>query len=736
MSKKNIFTKLFILFILISALITLLVILFFNNKESALLNQRYQTIEQEYKQHLKTLIENKQNATLAIAIGLAENIDLKASLKQKQNNLHLDRLSTKLREHTKFKNVWIQIIDDKGHSIYRSWTKKTNDSLTIRPDVVTMLKTKKVQSTISVGRYDMSFKSMVPIIIDDKFFGIIEIITHFNSIAQQLIDKAFYPIVLANTTLSQNLTQPFTNNFIQGHYVANLNANPKILNYMNQQEVSTFFNIKDFKIEKDYFITTYNIQSSNDQNIGYIVSFKKLSDISFKELESFKQNTLIYTILLIIFIAFMMILFAYNRFYREIKKLYRDIQNVEQDKQRILDSQKNIIVLTNGVELQKSNKQLTEFYDEFEDLEDFKRTYRCVCDTFIDMKDPSYVIDIDYDGKNWAEYILANSHKHFKAAVKRETELIHFALNVSAYETKDYDEPLIIITMTDISNEIANSTRLSYLNDNLEAIVNKKTEELKQLNQNLEKRVEKALEENSQKDKILFQQNKMAAMGEMLNNIAHQWRQPLSSIMTSITGVQIQRDAKILTDQDFNMAADTITHNCQYLSQTIEDFRSFFKPDKKQEHFFAKHSILHNLRILDSLLKKQHINIIEEVENGLVLYGYKNEFQQALLNILNNAIDTLISNNDKKNRFIFIQSSSSHLTIKDNGGGIDEEIIDKIFEPYFTTKHQSQGTGIGLYMTQEILTKHMEFKIIVQNSTFEHQNKEHYGLEFIIKFPE
>ncbi|MGB5867812.1 MAG: PAS domain S-box protein [Arcobacteraceae bacterium] len=240
------------------------------------------------------------------------------------------------------------------------------------------------------------------------------------------------------------------------------------------------------------------------------------------------------------------------------------------------------------------------------------------------------------------------------------------------------------------------------------------------------------------KEKLLLQQSKMAAMGEMLQNIAHQWRQPLSIISTSATGLLVKKELEIQTPIEEDIKTlNTINDSTQYLSETINAFSDFFNPTKEKKSFNIKDVYQKTLNIVLTKFKNANIEIVENI-NDLTITNLENELIQVLMNLLNNARDILEIKHDIK-RYIFIDITSSKnnliIKIKDNGGGIPEKIIDKVFEPYFTTKHKSQGIGIGLYMCQEIVTKHMHGKLTVSNQTFKYKDEECIGAEFKIVFP-
>ncbi len=249
-----------------------------------------------------------------------------------------------------------------------------------------------------------------------------------------------------------------------------------------------------------------------------------------------------------------------------------------------------------------------------------------------------------------------------------------------------------------------------------------------------------SIQAHIQKDKLqqelLSQQSKMAAMGEMIGNIAHQWRQPLSAITLSATTLELKNEMQNLSKEEFDVHVQNITTSAKYLSTTIDDFRNFFKPQKEKNHFTIETAIEKTLKLVHVQFKSKGIEIIKHIE-PIPLYSYENELIQVLINILNNAKDELEKKSDQKLIFIEAYAKDNHLfiEIKDNAFGISNEIISRIFEPYFTTKHQKQGTGIGLYMSNEIVTKHLKGEIKAQNCKFKFNNKMHKGAVITITLP-
>jgi signal transduction histidine kinase/HAMP domain-containing protein len=240
------------------------------------------------------------------------------------------------------------------------------------------------------------------------------------------------------------------------------------------------------------------------------------------------------------------------------------------------------------------------------------------------------------------------------------------------------------------------------------------------------------------KDKLLFQQSKMASMGEMIGNIAHQWRQPLSVISTCASGIKFEKEFNEISDERLYETLDLIVENTQYLSKTIDDFRNFFKADKVVVDFCVNESINRVLKLLKSSIQNHNIQVENNSNKELIINGYANEFLQVLINVINNAKDALLNQPSSDRLMIiktFIKDKKCIIEVNDNGGGIDETIISKIFEPYFTTKHKSQGTGIGLYMSHQIVVEHMKGDIYAKNIEIIKDEKVYKGCSFIISLP-
>ena len=248
------------------------------------------------------------------------------------------------------------------------------------------------------------------------------------------------------------------------------------------------------------------------------------------------------------------------------------------------------------------------------------------------------------------------------------------------------------------------------------------------------------IEDLKRKENLMAEQSKLAAMGEMLGNIAHQWRQPLNIISMSSSNLKLKNDIGELCSSTLSESLSLILRTTNHLSDTIDTFNDFLKTDKEKSFFNVNENIKNSISLVDSFFKNFNIDIILELEEGIFINSVANEFSQAFINILNNAKDAIVLNlKDDENGLIKIKTKKIdnfiEISILDNAKGIEKDILNKIFEPYFTTKHKYQGTGLGLYMTRKIINSSMGGEITVQNRKFVHNQKKYEGAEFKIKIP-
>jgi len=670
------------------------------SKTQELKNDIFLNTTKEIHNEIDILVKNKRQSTLSLALALSRDRFMISALKnQDDTKLRLDELSLKLREFTRFKNVWFQIIDQNGYSFYRSWIEKRGDKIAnARIDIQQMLKTPRVMSSISVGKFDMTFKSMVPIYDDNNMFlGIFEIITHFNSISRKLREKGFEAIILADKKYKKQLKHPFTNMFIEDYYVSNLDANQNLQNIINTKTVESFLTNSEKYIiddEDNIYSTVHRLSSSGDKELGYFIVFKYLDTFAMKDVKNTQQNIIIGMIFIILFITIIGY-YIFNKKYHSLLKKNLAFTKEEKNKiKAILSAQPYIIMLVSENQSFDVNDEFFEFFPQFRDLDAFKNEISCICNLFIkpDNDDGTYVYDKDDD---WIDYLVNNKDKEHKVAMFKNKQLHHFIVRASRPKLYNTSDSFAILTFIDIT-------------------------------------------EQKKKDELLFDQSKHASMGEMIANIAHQWRQPLSIISTAATGMLMQKQLGFLDDEKFEMACNQINENSQYLSKTINDFRDFLKGESKIEPFNIKDAIESFLHLTEPVAKDNNIHIVTTLKDDFIIHGSQNELLQCFINIFNNSKDAFISHDEIEPKNFFINVSKADNTIelifKDNAGGIDPAILTKIFDPYFTTKHQSQGTGLGLSMTYKLITSQMDGRVTAENETYIYEGKECKGAKFIIAF--
>ena len=231
-------------------------------------------------------------------------------------------------------------------------------------------------------------------------------------------------------------------------------------------------------------------------------------------------------------------------------------------------------------------------------------------------------------------------------------------------------------------------------------------------------------------NQMLLTQSRQAAMGEMISMIAHQWRQPISNIAMIVSNILVEMDLDICDQNKIAKNLKKVNEQIQYLSSTISDFKDFFKPNRPKEDVVIDDILRDTLKIVENSIKYRNIEIGKNFNTHISFKTYKNKLIQVLLVLLKNAQDVLIDNmikNPKITISTFEDNSKIIIIVDDNGTGVEDENISKIFEPYFSTKDEKNGTGLGLYMSKIIVEKHLSGEIFVENTEF--------GAKFIIEIP-
>jgi CheY-like chemotaxis protein len=234
---------------------------------------------------------------------------------------------------------------------------------------------------------------------------------------------------------------------------------------------------------------------------------------------------------------------------------------------------------------------------------------------------------------------------------------------------------------------------------------------VKTMNTILEQKVQEQVQQMRKKDEMIFHQSKLASMGEMIGAIAHQWRQPLNALNINIQNLEEDFDEGLVDKEFIEEFMIKNREIIEFMSKTIDDFRNFFRVDKQKANFSVLSVVNDVLAIESAQLKDKDIQV-EILGDDFTAYGLKNEFGQVLLNLINNSKDAIVCNHIP-NPKITIKLLDHEVKVIDNGGGIESDVIERVFEPYFTTKEQGKGTGLGLYMSKMIIESNMSGKISV-----------------------
>ncbi len=299
-----------------------------------------------------------------------------------------------------------------------------------------------------------------------------------------------------------------------------------------------------------------------------------------------------------------------------------------------------------------------------------------------------------------------------------------FYFNKSLSKMELLNQTMTILSLSEskplhvIKNLALQMSPKSPQNEMLEALthlISQTTLELEEKNIALQEE----MENNKRKDKQILQQSRLAQMGEMIAMIAHQWRQPLSAISSASLVLRMKAEMKNVSKEDIIRKTDAISNYSQHLSATIDDFRDFFKPTKEKKKTNFCLLIESALKIIGTSLHNHKIEVVKELNCDSSFVTYPNELKQVILNILKNAEDILIEKSIQTPQIYiitYIKDNNKILEIRDNGGGVPNEFIDTIFDPYFSTKDNKNGTGLGLYMSKTIIEEHCNGVLSVHNN--------------------
>lgn len=683
---------------------------------------------------LKKIVEDKSIANSLNLISNYQNIDEYNSIlfDEEKKNL-LSSLETKINTLGSYSFVIFDKTKDlvvinsdisstqkvKGFITYENSKKFFYDSLKKekRKNIYNYGLNEDILNSTKVKLEEKAFSLIFlkPIYLEDKLVGYIKAKKRFsNENIQTLLHNVnnSFSFLLDNTLLGTLKSK--NTSFI----LKNADSFEKELHNFNEM-----FN------DNQYFYHAHYIKTLNGNKL-YFISGTNKNILDEKILALFKEFSI--SFIISICISFILaFIFVKNSISTPLEKLMTGIKELKKGNYISIDLKAKNELKDISVEF---NELTTELENSFLKNREINKFLENIIDTV--------PVRIFWKDKNGV-YLGANRLFLEDSGLKSKDDLIgksDFELPWSDFEAEKYrkddlevinnkkERYLIEETQTDLNGNVmyllTSKVPLKNLDGEIIGVLGVYEDITKQ------KRIEKELKD---KDMILFEQSKLAAMGEMLENIAHQWRQPLSMITTSATGVLLGKEMDMLTDKVLVESLNNITSSAKYLSSTIDDFRNFYKTDNEKELFDIKNCLIKSKTLLSSKFKNRDITFIVDMESILVR-GYENELIQVFMNILNNAKDALENVSNKK---VIIVSSTvindtAFVSIKDSAGGIPKDILPRIFDHKFTTKQDSNGTGIGLYMSKLIMKK-AKGKLYAKNSNFDYENESFFGAEFIVE---
>lgn len=438
----------------------------------------YQKQAIDMQRNVESLIELKQKSTVAMALSLTNDKELLMNVFNGGiPERYYENLIKKFEKNTLYKNIWIQVLDKNLVSQYRSWSDKKGDSLKeIRTDLVEVLKSKEVAYSISSGRFDLTIKAIVPILKEEEIVGVLEVISHFNSISIEMKKFGVDSVVLLDKKSTKEIKYPFTKTYINDYYVANLDVPLYLKEHLRKYGVREHFSTS-YLLKENKIATSYALKSLDGETLGWYVMFKKIEDISSIDLDFFMFKWFSFGILGLMTLAGIINITMFY-FLRKQKIYYR----------KIMDSSTNIVIINDTKSMFDTNEVFFKYFYEYETLNDFKVDYDCVCDFFVEEEG---YIQKDMDGVHWIDYLLQNSKKQHKVKIRYGETTYYFFISASVVSKEkhyfsivlsditqeekykiDLEKQSITDTLTDIGNrryfenkvveEISNAKRYGY----------------------------------------------------------------------------------------------------------------------------------------------------------------------------------------------------------------------------------------------------------------------------------
>jgi len=391
-----------------------------------------------------------------------------------------------------------------------------------------------------------------------------------------------------------------------------------------------------------------------------------------------------------------------------ILAFFRDISERRDNEERIKDSEDHFRKVFNStydaIFVHDADGTILDVNDKMLELFGVRREEAATFGIEADYSSP------DNPSGRLSEYwrdVMAGEERFFEWKARRPHDGSHFFVEVYLRRLTVGQRPVILANVRDVTER-----------KRVQAALAARQEEISALNRDLAQRVREETEKNRQKDILLLNQTRLAAMGEMIGNIAHQWRQPLNALSILLANLRFEYDDVCQDTRTLDVAHKQAFEILRKMSTTIDDFRNFFKPDRKRETFRVVDAIGDALLLIEASLTQHGVALRFVARHNPRVTGFRGEFSQVILNLLSNAKDAILARKPAVGCIeirVMERRGLAVISITDNGGGLSTEIMDRIFDPYFTTKGSQDGTGLGLYMSKTIITDHMAGSLAVAN---------------------
>ena len=391
---------------------------FLKLQREALEEESYRKTSLEMQSNLEQMILVKQKSTTAIALAIADNREFVKNVAAKNSDaFHYSALIESFRTHTLYQNIWIQIMDAEANVLYRSWTKESGENLLgIRKDLQEVIEKQSVISSINPGRHNLSLRAIVPLMLDGKFIGMLEVISHFNSISKSFAQTDIESVVVLKKEFREQLIHPMTRLFIGEYYIANQDAPHPLMEFLYKHGIENYLN-DGYRVETGKIIVSYPLRGLDGEDVGYYVMAKEVSDISHSDLDLYMFKWSAFTIIVLMGIVIVWSGFLYYAKARD-KNYYLNVINTSN----------NIIIINDTTKIVEVNNTFFKFFKEFESIEHIKKRKVCLCDYFI--QEEGY-LDAVNAGMNWVEYLVQHKSEENKVKLNLYGEIRYFSISAS-----------------------------------------------------------------------------------------------------------------------------------------------------------------------------------------------------------------------------------------------------------------------------------------------------------------